>query len=114
MCRPRRGACRGAADPTAAKGEFVKARIYQPAKNAMQSGTGRTHEWILEFEPESGKTIDSVMGWTGSSDMRGQVKLRFDTLDEAKAYADRNDLPYDVKPVHKKKRRLQAYADNFK
>ncbi len=80
----------------------MKVRIYQPAKNAMQSGTGRTHDWILEFEPESGKTIDNVMGWTGSSDMRGQVKLRFETLDEAKAYADRNDLPFEVKATHKK------------
>lgn len=92
----------------------MKARIYQPAKNAMQSGTANTREWILEFEPEKGKTIDSVMGWTGSSDMRGQVKLRFETLDEAKGYAERNDLPFEVKPVHKKRRHIQAYSDNFK
>ncbi len=96
------------------KVDAVKARIYQPAKNAMQSGTAGTHDWILEFEPEKGKTIDSVMGWTGSSDMRGQVKLKFDTLDEAKAYAERNKLPFDVKPIHRKRRNLQAYADNFK
>ncbi len=92
----------------------MKARIYQPSKNAMQSGTANTHEWILQFDPEKGKTIDDVMGWTGSSDMRGQVKLRFETLDEAKAYAERNDLPFEVAPTHRKKRRIQAYADNFK
>ena len=112
VCAPRSNAALTWA--TNDKGEFVKARIYQPAKNAMQSGTAGTHDWILEFEPETGKTIDSVMGWTGSSDMRGQVKLRFETLDEAKAYAERNSLPFEVKAVHKKKRRIQAYADNFK
>ncbi|WP_262696315.1 ETC complex I subunit [Kordiimonas aquimaris] len=92
----------------------MKARIYRPAKNAMQSGSANTREWVLEFEPETGKTIDNVMGWTGSSDMRGQVKLHFDTLDDAKGYAERNKLPFDVKPEHRKKRRIQAYSDNFK
>ncbi|MCJ9430209.1 ETC complex I subunit [Kordiimonas marina] len=92
----------------------MKARIYQPAKNAMQSGTGKTHKWVLEFEPETPKKIDPVMGWTGSSDMRGQVKLKFETLDEAQGYADRNGIPFEVLPTHKKKRHIQAYADNFK
>ena len=80
----------------------------------MQSGTANTHEWVLEFEPETGKTIDSVMGWTGSSDMRAQVKLRFDSQEEAQNYADRNGIAFEVKPVHKKKRNIQAYANNFK
>ncbi len=92
----------------------MKARIYQPAKTAMQSGTGNTRKWVLEFEPEAAKTIDPVMGWTGSRDMRGQVKLKFESQEDAEAYASRNGIPYDVKPVHKKKRRIQNYADNFK
>ena len=27
------------------------ARIFQPAKSAMQSGLARTKVWLLEFEP---------------------------------------------------------------
>ncbi len=96
------------------KAQFVKARIYQPVKNAMQSGTANTRDWLLEFEPEKGKTIDNVMGWTGSSDMRSQVKLRFDSQEEAESYAERNGIAFEVKPVHKKKRTIQAYANNFK
>lgn len=92
----------------------MKARIYRPAKTAMQSGSANTREWVLEFEPQKGKTIDGLMGWTGSSDMLGQVKLHFDTLEEAKGYAQRNKLPFEVKPEHRKRRRLQAYSDNFK
>ena len=92
----------------------MKARIYQPVKNAMQSGTANTHDWVLEFEPEKGKTIDSVMGWTGSSDMRSQVKLRFESQEEAEGYATRKGIAYEVKPVHRKKRVIQAYANNFK
>ena len=80
----------------------------------MQSGTAGTHDWILEFEPEKGKTIDSVMGWTGSGDMRSQVKLRFESLEDAKGYAERNSLPFEVKPAHRKRRNIQAYSDNFR
>ena len=92
----------------------MKARIYQPAKNAMQSGTANTHQWVLEFEPEVAKEIDPLMGWTGSRDMRGQVRMRFATQQEAEAYAQRNSLPFEVLPVHRKRRHIQTYADNFK
>ncbi|GHF25360.1 NADH-ubiquinone oxidoreductase [Kordiimonas sediminis] len=92
----------------------MKARIYRPAKIATQSGTRNTHSWVLEFEPEAAKKVDSLMGWTGTSDMRGQVKLKFDCMEDAKAYAERNGIPYDVQMPHVKKRRIQAYSDNFK
>jgi hypothetical protein len=95
-------------------GSAMKARIYQPSKNAMQSGTANTRHWVLEFEPELAKKIDPLMGWTGSAVMRGQVRLTFNSQEEAAAYAERNGVPFEVKPVHRKKRRIQAYADNFK
>jgi hypothetical protein len=28
------------------------ARIYKPAKNAMQQGRAGTRDWIVEYEPE--------------------------------------------------------------
>ena len=63
----------------------MRARIYQPPKNAMQSGKARTHCWLLEYEPESAKAPDPLMGWTSSSDMRQQVQLEFATpLDKMK------------------------------
>jgi hypothetical protein len=80
----------------------------------MQSGTANTHKWVLEYEPERAKLIDPLMGWTGSADMRGQIRMKFATQEEAEAYASRNGLPYEVLAVHKKKRRIQAYSDNFK
>ena len=92
----------------------MKARIYQPAKTAMQSGRCRTRQWILEFEPEKARTLDPLMGWTSSADMRSQISLKFDSRDEAEAYARRHDIPFDVKLPHSRKRRIQAYADNFK
>lgn len=92
----------------------MAARIFKPAKTAMQSGEGRTKDWVLEFEPEAPRFIDPLMGWTGSTDMKQQIRLEFDTKDEAIAYAARNGLAYTV--VEPKPRRAirKSYAENFK
>ena len=67
----------------------MRARIYQPPKNAMQSGWAATHEWVLEFEPSSPRRPDPLMGWIGSADTQAQVRLSFPTREEAVAYAER-------------------------
>lgn len=90
------------------------ARIYKPAKTAMQSGHARTKDWLLEFEPEQARSIDPLMGWTSSSDMKGQVRLSFDTREDAVAYAERHGIPYQVFEPAIAKPRIKAYADNFK
>ena len=90
------------------------ARIYQPAKNAMQSGKARTKRWVLEFEPEGPQTIEPLMGWTASSDMRSQVSLDFDTLEEAVAYAQKNGIPFQVFEPHKPAAKAKSYSDNFR
>ena len=73
----------------------MTARIYQPARSAMQSGEAKDN-WLLEYEPEKPREIEPLMGWTSSSDMRSQVKLKFDTKEEAIAYAERNGVAYRV------------------
>ncbi|HVL70399.1 MAG TPA: ETC complex I subunit [Beijerinckiaceae bacterium] len=90
------------------------ARIYRPARNAMQSGQARTKLWALEFEPERPREIEPLMGWTSSSDTRQQVRLWFDTREEAVQYAERAGLAYRVEEPRQPQRRIMAYADNFK
>lgn len=90
------------------------ARIYKPAKTAMQSGTAKTHQWILEREPESAREIDPLMGWTGSSDVSGLVTLRFASKDEAVAYAERHKLAYQVFEEQARAARPKTYSDNFR
>lgn len=92
----------------------MRARIYRPAKNAMQSGRARTKAWVLEFEPESAKRPDPLMGWTSSNDMRQQVQLEFETSEEAIAYADKNAIPYQLFEPHAPRPRPKSYADNFR
>ena len=89
------------------------ARIYQPAKTAMQSGFGNTRGWVLDFEPEAPRRVEPLMGWTSSSDMRQQLRLRFDSKEEAVAYCERHKLAYEVSDAAPLKRRAMSYADNF-
>ena len=90
------------------------ARIYRPSKTAMQSGKGKTQEWVLEFEPKDARRSDPLMGWTQTGDTESsQVRLEFETKDEAVRYADQHGISFqliDSKPV---KRIIKAYADNF-
>ena len=92
----------------------MRARIYQPAKNAMQSGKGRTKTWLLEYEPVSPRGIDPLMGWTSSADMLSQVQLEFDSSGEAIAYAQTRGIAFDLFEPHRPTPKPKAYADNFR
>jgi hypothetical protein len=94
--------------------EIMRARIHQPTKTAMQSGRALTKRWVLEYEPETPRLPDPLMGWTSSSDMRSQVLLEFDTRDEAVAYAEKCGIPYQVFEPHLPIPRPKSYADNFR
>jgi len=92
----------------------MDARIYQPARTAMQSGRGNTQKWIIEFEPAEAKRTDALMGWIGSGDMRGQVRLQFDTKDQAVEFAARNGITYQLSEPKTRRPRPKNYADNFR
>src|SRR6202171_6582882 len=91
----------------------MTARIFKPAKNAMQSGTAITKEWRLDYEPEQPRVIEPLMGWTSSGDMKQEVTLRFDTKEEAADYGEREAIPSQVIEPKEPARRPAAYADNF-
>ena len=88
-------------------------RIYRPARNAMQQGKAQTRQWLFEFEAVAPKTHDPLMGWISSADTRGQVKLRFDSKDEAVAYAKRHAIPYRLDEPKQATLKLKSYAANF-
>jgi len=91
------------------------ARIYQPARNAMQSGTAKTKGWVLEFDAAEARQVDPLMGWTGSGDTQSQVRLRFDTKETAQAYALEHGILAQVTEPHKRKTNVRSggYGDNF-
>jgi NADH dehydrogenase len=94
---------------------FMRARIYQPAKTAMQSGTAKTHGWVLEFAPAAAREVDPLMGWTSSGDTQAQVKLRFDSREAAEAYARDRGIEAEVTLPKPRKPNIRAmgYGENF-
>ncbi len=92
----------------------MTARIYKPAKTAMQSGQGMTREWVLEHEQATQREVDPLMGWTSSGDTLTQLKLSFETKDEAVAYAKANGIPYRVYEPHPRALSKKSYAENFR
>lgn len=93
----------------------MRARIYQPARTAMQSGTAKTQQWVLEFAPASAREVDPLMGWTSSGDTQSQVRLRFDSREAAEAYAMEKGLEFDVAESKPRKANIRprGYGENF-
>tara|TARA_R110002074_G_C12086744_1_gene623497 strand:- start:73 stop:369 length:297 start_codon:yes stop_codon:yes gene_type:complete len=90
------------------------ARIFRPARTAMQQGRAKTDRWVLEFEPARALRADPLMGWAGGGDTRRQVRLEFASVDEAKAYAKRCGIGYTVLPERIRAVKPKSYADNFR
>ena len=88
------------------------ARIYRPAKTAMQSGRAKTHEWVLEFE-RGAVEPEALMGWQSTADTDSQVRLTFETREHAIDFARRNAIPHQVIEPREPRRILRAYSDNF-
>ena len=89
------------------------ARIFRPSKSAMQSGKANSSAWILEFEPSSAKTSDPLMGWTQVQDASGQVRLTFESQDEAVSYAARHGISFELQTRKDAPKIIKTYADNF-
>ena len=89
-----------------------KAKIYIPNKNPMQSGTGKTDKWILEFETKD-PTNNPLMGWESSSDTYTELRLEFSTKELAINYAKKNKIDYEIIEPRLRKVVKKSYADNF-
>ncbi len=92
----------------------MQAKIYKPAKTAMQSGRAKYNKWILKISDSKNQTKDTMMGWNGGSNTISQIQLQFKTKDDAINYAKSNDLDYEVLETSERKVISKSYADNFK
>ncbi|WP_425051748.1 ETC complex I subunit [Psychromarinibacter sp. S121] len=93
----------------------MTARIYKPARNAMQSGTAKTRDWVLEFAADSAREVDPLMGWTSSTDTQAQVRIRFSTKEAALEYAEEHGIDAQVMEPQSRKPNIRArgYGENF-
>ena len=88
-------------------------KIYKPSKSSMQSGLGKTKQWLAEYISEKDKTKDSLMGWNSSSDTKEQIKIFFDTKEQAIEWAKKNNYQYFIEEPKSKKIKPKNYASNF-
>lgn len=89
-----------------------RARIFQPAKNAMQSGTADTHVWALEFETRQ-RWENETIGWTSSGDPLSNLRLSFATREDAARFCEKNGWTYFVEEPRVRKNLKKSYAENF-
>jgi hypothetical protein len=92
----------------------MAARIFQNSKPVNQSGKARSDKWVLEFESHSARRADPLTGWAGGADTQAQVSINFDSLESARAYAEREGISYHIVPPAERKLKIQSYADNFR
>jgi len=92
---------------------MARARIYRPSKSAMQSASG-ARKWLLEYEPATRRDPDPLMGWSSARDTLNEVQLRFDSLDEAVAFANKHGLDYTIIEPQPRTPKVKSYADNFR
>ena len=92
----------------------MKAKIYKPAKTAMQSGRSKFNKWVLKFSDKKNQLKDTMMGWNGGSSTVSQIELKFSTKEEAVEYAIKNNIDYEVLETSERKVITKSYADNFK
>jgi len=93
----------------------MAARIFQPARTAMSSGTAKTHSWVLEYTADSARRVDPLMGWTSASDTQAQVRLTFASKESALEFALENGIEAVVTAPHARKPNIRArgYGENF-
>ncbi len=92
----------------------MNVRIYMPSKGATQSGRGKSLDWVLEYEIETPRRPEPLMGWTSSGDTLNQVRLKFESKEEAIAFAERKGWNYTVQDPHQRRVVPKNYADNFR
>ena len=92
----------------------MKVRIYQPSKTTMQSGRAKVGQWVLEYETETARGPEPLMGWTASGDTLNQVRLQFNSAEDAVQYAIAKGWDYSLLPPHERRVVPRNYVDNFK
>jgi ETC complex I subunit conserved region. len=91
----------------------MRARLYKPAKSAMSSGHAKTKAWVMEFITANNYQRDPLMGWNGATDTTDQTALHFEELEDAKRYAEENDIELVVEESAHMPRKPKSYAANF-
>jgi hypothetical protein len=93
---------------------MIQVRIFPKTKSAAQSGHANLGFWILEATGSIGSIRDLETAWNTTSDTLRQLRLEFQSLDDARTFADKHQLRYTIEDVKKASPRRRTYAENFR
>ncbi|KAG2153125.1 Ndufs4, NADH dehydrogenase Fe-S protein 4 [Suillus bovinus] len=90
-------------------------RIYQPARNTMQSGAGKSERWRIDWDilPGAGRWENPLMGWASSADYMQGTRVSFKSKEDAMHFAEKQGWNYYVQPPPAKKIPPKNYSENF-
>lgn len=91
----------------------MKAIIYRPTKSAMQSGLKNTKKWVLHSTDKK-KYTEPFAGWTGSKNTDQQIKILFNTKNDAINFAKAQSWEYEIIEPQERRIEPKSYLDNFK
>ena len=93
--------------------DFIKAKAYKNSTSSTQSGKKRSDYWVLEPLYQKSYVKDDLMGWSGGSDIKNQIKLKFSSINDLERYAEKNKISLEIIQPKEKKVIIKSYADNF-
>ena len=79
----------------------------------MQSGRGNTKKWIAEYKSEISTSKDFLMNWISSADTKSQIKVFFNTKEQAISWAKKNNYQFYIEEPKVKKIKPKSYSSNF-
>ncbi|XP_026461505.1 NADH dehydrogenase [ubiquinone] iron-sulfur protein 4, mitochondrial-like [Ctenocephalides felis] len=89
-----------------------RVRIYKPPKNAMQSGTNNIQHWQMEFDNRQ-RWENPLMGWASTGDPLSNLKIDFNSAEDAIAHCEKNGWEWYVEHKTTKPEKVKNYGINF-
>jgi len=92
----------------------MKVKITNLARNPMQSGLGKKDLWVLTYkEDEQVRNINNLTGWTSCNDIKTQLRLKFNSKEDAIEYAKSQNFEYVIVEAKSSKEKAKSYVSNF-
>ncbi|KAJ5286735.1 hypothetical protein N7478_002421 [Penicillium angulare] len=90
-------------------------RIFRPSKPATQSGTWHSHHWRMEWDilQKGHRWENPLMGWQSSADSMQGTNIKFNSKEDAIAFAQKQGYEYFVQEPNERRFTPKAYANNF-
>ncbi|KAJ3506560.1 hypothetical protein NLJ89_g6802 [Agrocybe chaxingu] len=90
-------------------------RIYQPTRNTMQSGSGKSERWRIDFDilQGGGRWENPLMGYASSADYMQGTRISFRSKEDAIHFAEKQGWDYYVQQSTVKLIPPKNYAENY-